>query len=386
MPHIGIVGPLTSPYRNPDWDRLVANTASATSTATGTQVQVPHNGKPVFPLDIWTIVFQHVDHFTLWTSCRLLSHDLGAEAEREMRVSRLRDLSIEWDFATLRVPRMQNTVSDDYTLIADGISHFSEDASLVFLDLNIEEEGFGDTQLLRLSRWAKDTHERQCLLECLAYSDLNFAHRLALRNMVCPGGYTGRTRNVTVVLGPDKLNYMGVPWKDIDFDSQTISFDWRWLLDELFREEVFVQRRKRALHSDSDVGRSTYVELAEKALTIRFGGAKYITTADEETWIKDHGKEDDEVYLEAHLKRLHSCYTEAGRTFSLTECDAHISSLRRGVDAETDKVLTSDPKYPITAKDYILETIAANRENRNDWAIQDFTIERKIRRETTSQV
>jgi hypothetical protein len=48
-------------------------------------------------------------------------------------------------------------------------------------------------------------------------------------------------------------------------------------------------------HFSEDTSLPTYVDLAEKALTIRFGDAKYIKTADEKTGIEEQGKEDDEI-------------------------------------------------------------------------------------------
>jgi hypothetical protein len=311
----------------------------------------------------------------------MLSHSLCAEAEQEMRLARLPSLEIEWTFARPR-SEAQDTPDNErrYDLLASTASHFSSDLSLVYLNLEIGPED--SEQLEHLRRWGADTYDRHCLLECLGYSDVGFPERLVVRNDTFPDHCLGQYRDVAVMLAPGRLNYMEVPWKDIDFVERKISVDWRHLLDRPFREEAYIDREKRALHSDSAVGSSTYAETAIKDLQTRLDNGtleitttvgKMIVRVDEETWVEEHGKEDNEAYFEAYILRLRTSYAEAGKTFDLGACDEYVRK-REGRAFDHKKVLK--------ARDYIMEwQIVRARENRNAWIIEDFAKKHGIQRE-----
>jgi hypothetical protein len=90
----------------------------------------------------------------------------------------------------------------------------------------------------------------------------------------------------------------------------------------MFREEAYVQQKKRLLRPDSDVGILTCAETAETALKTWFDGLKAIpqaveeilvkekgraiTQAEKEDWVKEHtkgiSKEAEENWVKEHRK------------------------------------------------------------------------------------
>jgi hypothetical protein len=185
----------------------------------------------LFPNEIWAIVFKHIDKFTLWTTCRALSQDLRAEAEREMRVARLPELCIERNSncphnLELGIPWVMGILE------TTGLLRFSDDTALAHFRLAFQvQQGFRPVS--STGRWFKDgcssteanLHRfRGPLLESLHSSDLNLLRQMEDSNRwqntsgeLCPVA--------DVYIGSLIVNSVDVPWKDINFAEEEISID-----------------------------------------------------------------------------------------------------------------------------------------------------------------
>jgi hypothetical protein len=98
-------------------------------------------------------------------------------------------------------------------------------------------------QKLQVKQWCAENYMRGDLLECLEYSYPGFSHRLAHGDSVPLYNKMNQVYDVFVKLMPDKLQYMRVPWKDIYFDEQKISNDWRRLLTRCFERRRMCSKR-----------------------------------------------------------------------------------------------------------------------------------------------
>jgi hypothetical protein len=187
------------------------------------------------------------------------------------------DLADRWGHCTLKTKELLR-FSDDTALVHlrlefQAISSLLPNQALFFLPKDSVVKWF--QRGLSLTGANLDCF-RKPLLESLQSSDLSILQLMKHTNWPTLWCLDGLWPLARACLGPFSLNSLEIPWKDINFAEEEMSMDWKRLLNDLFREELYVRRQQIEISSGIQEQPLTLHDAAYHSLLNSFGSTDVI--------------------------------------------------------------------------------------------------------------
>ncbi|EMD70099.1 hypothetical protein COCSADRAFT_156224 [Bipolaris sorokiniana ND90Pr] len=290
------------------------------------------------PQEIWGHILRYVDdEFTLWVTCRQVSHVFRAEAEREFALTRLPKLSFS-SSAWCEVSNTEHTHCYGCKIITEKLQSFLKDGQEVKYKIKISS--------------------------CLCDIDNNGRpiagnysenHSILRKTVISLLGYRFPSDEVPqfeyhthrVELGYH-FNDTPLKYTSLDFDNLTLAFQWKLFMNDFFKSTSYIQKRAQITTPISCFAEQSLDQLFERIAANPESKRKML-----DDWGSDYGEEENEYSYEAYVDRVHHTHPDSvvKIMFLLHPARVRIRKLRKIIEASFRKLrrfLTRrpDPNIP----------------------------------------
>ncbi|KAE8844416.1 hypothetical protein PTNB85_02681 [Pyrenophora teres f. teres] len=259
-------------------------------------------------VELWAHVLHHLDDdYTLWVTCRQVSRDIRAEAEREFAKARLPHLNLIWTFDSDVTRRLYGRYGDK----TDELQCFIDDGMRAQFRLFTENErprtGYTFKQVM------------EDLTETPDSGELGYLTNILSESVVMQ----------TATLG-HYANDIYIPGLIFDFEERTLAFEWKAFLDNFYKDTTYVNAQKQTKTPVRDRAKESLESLHDRIEKqnkifanfldpLKFAGKDPFYDVSWESWLDGFDIEDDYLMTAARVERLRCAYSRAGLTLDLNK-------------------------------------------------------------------